>query len=137
MDVPKPVDEFYDHIPLPDFRFSLRFDSHPVRFLDGELEASCPLCGAQVMRCYWRRLELFFEPEGGAPQIVCESCGRHYAVQLQAIRDAYRGIVDPLQRVERAAQDDYGRNYIWQCELDQEAAERVASWSHDDEPDQR
>lgn len=139
MNMPKPVDddEFFGRTPLPDFRFSLRFDDQPVRFLDGELDVSCPLCGSPVKRCYWRRLELFYEPEGAAPQIVCESCGRRYAVQLQAARDAYRRIVDPLQRFERDAQAEYGRRYIWEVEADEEAALRVASWSHRDEPTKR
>jgi DNA-directed RNA polymerase subunit RPC12/RpoP len=137
MNMPEPVDddEIFDCTP-PDFRFSLRFDDGPVRFLHGELEASCPLCGARVMRCYWRRLELFYESEGAAPQIVCEACGRRHAAQLKATRDAYRRHVDPLQHFDRDAQDAYVRYYIAECQADQAAAERVASWSHRDEPDE-
>jgi hypothetical protein len=128
MDGPTEIceDDLFGVQGIPDFRFSLRFDDGPVRFQAGELAVSCPLCGSPLKRCFWRRLELFYEPAGATPEIVCESCARRHAVQLQAARDAYRRIVDPLDRLVRDAEADYVRRYLGEVEADEEAARRVA-----------
>jgi transcription elongation factor Elf1 len=125
MNPPRPVidDEFFGR-DAPDFRFLLRFAGNGS---DVESKSRCALCGDQVSLCCWARLELFYEPSAGRAQLVCEACGRRYAPQLLAARDAYRRISDPCDTFAVRAHHSYAYPRLALVDTTaQAAAERLA-----------
>lgn len=121
MNPPEPIveDEFFG-CAAPDFRFSLRFAGGPW---DVAPKSRCPICGDQVSLCFWPRLELFHEPSAGQAEMVCDPCGRRYAPQLLAARDAYRRISDPCDTFAVRAHRSYAYHYIGLADAAEQAAE--------------